>query len=206
MSISQQIRQYIGQAPFGDLITALHLLEAKFGTRAAIDQTLSRLCREGVIARVSRGLYAKPRTTNFGGRLLPNPEQIARAFAQLRGEPAPQMHGAEAARRFGLTMQMPSEITYLTPGSSREFSIGALRLKLEHAPHRHLLLAGSLAGEALSALFYLGQREADLEAMKRIGQQLPLEAWKSLLEILEELPRWLRRLLRRTVPMNWSQI
>ena len=190
---SQKIKTFIETSPFGELITALRLLEAGLGTRATIDQTLSRLCRQGIISRLGRGLYAKPRTTNLGGRILPNPEQIAQAFALTRHEPAAQPHGAEAARQFGLTTQMPAEVTYLTKGASRLLMLGKLRLRFEHAPARHLLLAGTLAGKALSALFYLGRFEATPEKIQTIHNHLPVEQWQALQTIAVRLPKWLQR-------------
>jgi hypothetical protein len=198
---SQNIKAFIEASAFGELITAIGLLQAGLGTRAAIDQTLSRLYRQGFISRLGRGIYAKPHTTAFG-RVLPKPEQIAQAFAATRGEPAAQPHGAEAARQFGLTTQMPAEVTYLTTGSSRLLLIGKLRLRFEHAPPRHLLLAGTLAGKALSALFYLGRKEAKLEQIQKIHDQLPLEQWQALLGITAQLPHWLQRCLQMPQPFG----
>jgi hypothetical protein len=193
--ISQNIKTFIETSAFGEFITAIGLLKAGLGTRAAIDQTLSRLCRQGVISRLGRGLYAKPRTTAFG-RVLPKPEQIAKAFAATRGEPDIQPHGAEAARQFGLTTQMPAEMTYLTTGSSRLLMLGKLRLRFEHAPKRHLLLAGTLAGKALSALFYLGRFETTAQHIQKIQALLPLEQWQALQGIAAQLPKWLQRCLQ----------
>jgi Family of unknown function (DUF6088) len=198
MTITQQIRDFIETSAFGELITAVQLLERGLGKRAAIDQTLSRLHRAGLISRIGRGLYAKGRPTRFGARVLPNAEQIARAFAATRAEPALQPHGAEAARRLGLTTQMPAETTYLTRGSSRTLRIGQLRLRFEHAPAKHLLLAGRPAGTALSALFHLGRFEATLETIQHIRAHLPLEEWHALLGALSDLPKWLRTRLQRS--------
>lgn len=192
MTISKTIRALIENNPFGTLIMASTLLKSGLGTRAAIDQTLSRLARSGFIERLSRGIYTKPRITNFGGRLLPSPEQIARAFAVSTQQTALPVHGAEAARRFGLTTQMLAEVTFLTRGSSRLMQLKQLQLRFLHASKKHFLLAGQLAGEAISALLYVGRRETKQITIKQIKQKLGSSQWQALLGVLEELPKWLR--------------
>jgi predicted transcriptional regulator of viral defense system len=144
VTISKTIRAHLEHRPFGELITATGLLALGLGTRTAIDQTLSRLCRQGLISRIARGVYAKPRDTRFGGRILPDANEIAMAFAKLRGQKL-QIHGAEAVRRFGLTTQMPSTATYLTDGPDRTLHLGNLEVHLEHAPAKMFLLAGRLS-------------------------------------------------------------
>lgn len=191
MTISKSIRAQIDQRPFGELITALGLLELGLGTRSAIDQTLSRLCRSGFIKRIARGVYAKPQSTRFGGSILPDANQITAAFARLRGITL-QPHGAEAVRRLGLSTQMPARSTFLTDGPNRTLHIGALKIRLEHAPKRMLLLAGCLAGLAISALFYMGRREATPETIKAILLKLPISERQALLASRSRLPKWLR--------------
>lgn len=198
MTISKTIRNHLEHRPFGELITATGLLELGLGTRTAIDQTLSRLCRQGLIARIARGVYAKPRATRFGGRILPDANEIATAFARLRGQQL-QIHGAEAVRRFGLTTQMPATTTYLTDGPDRTLHLGKLEVRLEHAPAKMFLLAGRLAGQALSALRFLGRREAKPKTIHQVLQQLPNLERQALLETRASLPNWLQRPLEQVM-------
>lgn len=192
MTISKTIRTHLEHRPFGELITATGLLGLGLGTRTAIDQTLSRLCRQGFIARIARGVYAKPRATRFGGRILPEANEIATAFAKLRGQQL-QIHGAEAVRRFGLTTQMPATTTYLTDGPNRTLHLGNLEVHLEHAPAKMFLLAGRLAGQALRALRFLGRRETKPKTINQVLQQLPNLEREALLETRASLPNWLSK-------------
>ena len=59
--------------PEGGVLSPKEFLH--LGSRAAIDQALSRLAKEGKLLRVARGIYVAPVSRRFGTR-APAPEQI----------------------------------------------------------------------------------------------------------------------------------
>jgi hypothetical protein len=80
----------------------------------AVAQTLSRLARKGVIQRLGKGLYYRPRLTAFG-ESLPNSSQIRALPIRLKKAfPA----GVAAANLLGFTTQNPARIELATNGSS----------------------------------------------------------------------------------------
>lgn len=80
----------------------------------AVAQTLSRLARQGIIQRLGKGLYYRPRLTAFGDS-LPNSAQIrALPIRQKKAFPA----GVAAANLLGFTTQNPARIELATNGSS----------------------------------------------------------------------------------------
>ncbi|MFN0076326.1 MAG: DUF6088 family protein [Prosthecobacter sp.] len=85
------------------------------GSRAAVDQVLSRLVKKGTLERVDRGVYALPKISPVLGRLSPEPEAVAQALAR-RGAQRLIPAGAHAANLLGLTTQVPARIEYLTDG------------------------------------------------------------------------------------------
>lgn len=190
MTTAQTIRNHIASLAFGELLTALGLLEAGCGSRDAIDQTLSRLSRAGLITRIARGVYTKPRASRFGGVLLPDPVAMAHAFAKLRGLTL-ELNGAEAIRRFGLSTQMPAQLSFQTSGRTHTLRVGKLTVTLEHAPNNRLLLAGRLAGQALTALLYIGRERIKSQDIRRVLEQLPAPEREALKPALPNLPRWL---------------
>ncbi|MBI5764583.1 MAG: hypothetical protein HZA51_13790 [Planctomycetes bacterium] len=70
---------------------------------AAAAQALSRMAREGVIERLSKGIYYRSRPTTFG-KSRPNPAAI-RSLATTRNIVFPS--GIAAASRLGFTTQNP---------------------------------------------------------------------------------------------------
>jgi hypothetical protein len=80
----------------------------------AVAQTLSRLSRQGMIHRLGKGLYYRPRETAFGPS-RPNPALMRSLALRHKGVfPA----GIGAANLLGFTTQNPSRIELATDGAS----------------------------------------------------------------------------------------
>ena len=71
----------------------------------AVAQALSRLTREGLIERLSKGIYYRNRETAFG-KSKPNPASIRKLASQRK---ALFPSGLEAANLLGFTAQMPKQ-------------------------------------------------------------------------------------------------
>jgi hypothetical protein len=80
----------------------------------AVAQALSRLCRLGMIQRLGKGLYYKPRQTAFGPS-QPNPSQL-RALSIVGKGIFPA--GCAAANLLGFTTQHPAKLEVATNGLS----------------------------------------------------------------------------------------
>ena len=80
----------------------------------AVAQSLSRLTREGVLQRLGKGLYYRPRPTAFGPS-KPNPA-VVRALPVRRAAVFPS--GTAAANLLGFTTQNPARVEVATTGTS----------------------------------------------------------------------------------------
>lgn len=159
MSVSESLSNRIKHMPKGKPFT--RALFAQAGTRASVDKALSRMVLRGLLVRVARGVYMRPKLSEYTGRKVrANPIQVMEAIARARGETI-QVHGAEAVRRFGLSTQMQVVPTYYTSGSSREIRIGNAVVRLQYSSNQRLQHAGTPVGMALTALMYLGRKGAD---------------------------------------------
>ncbi|MBB0025229.1 MULTISPECIES: DUF6088 family protein [Burkholderiaceae] len=188
MKTSQAIRERIAAQAVGEPFTPA--LFAGLGTRAAVDQALMRLVKSGNVERIGHGLYVVPKVSRFGIKALPAPEQIAQTVAGAEGATI-EVHGAEAARRFGLTTQVPAQAVFYTTGSSREIRLGKLTIRLQHVAPRKLALAGRPAGLALSALWYLGRHQVTSGTFKRIAEKLPSGEFEVLRGAKASMPAWM---------------
>ena len=191
MTITERVKKRIEEMPTGEPFSPAVFLW--FGPRAAIDQALSRLVRRGQIARVTRGLYVRPNESRWVGKVPPAPEAIARALAEAAGAKV-AVHGAEAARHFGLTTQVPTQPVFMTTGPSRRFKLGNLECSLKHTSARKLALAGRPAGLALSAMWYLGKGQVTPEVVKRIQSRLEPAEFEALQRA--PLPAWMSEAIR----------
>ena len=184
--LAEQILSCAAPLPEGTPLAAKGLLH--LGNRAAIDQALSRLTREGKLMRSGRGLYVRLIESRFGTR-APSPEKVVTEEARVRGEIiAP--HGAAAANRLGLTTQVPMGTVYLTSGRSRRLKLGAQSIELKHVPRWQLTNAHRPSGEVVRALAWAGRSEAP-EALARIKRQLSAEVREELVASRTALPEWL---------------
>ena len=166
------------------------------GTRASVDQTLSRLVKFGMIARVARGVFVRPEISRFVGPVPPEPIKVAEALAKINGAQV-QVHGAEAARRLALTTQMPTQAVFNTSGPSRRVRLDGLELRLQHVSPRKLLLAGRPAGLALAALWYLGKDEVTVATIAKIRAQLAPGDFAELQSVASAMPAWMSDALFR---------
>lgn len=181
-----QILAYSAALPEGTPVSAKELLH--LGSRAAIDQTLSRLVKRGQLLRAGRGLYVHPLETRFGER-PPSIETVVHAIGKSKGEIIAS-HGAAAANALGLTTQVPVRAIYLTSGPSRTVALGAQSIELRHAPSWQLAMAGRPAGEAIRALAWLGKGSTS-SAMQSLKKRLPPSALNEMVGARARLPTWL---------------
>ncbi|PWF23788.1 DUF6088 family protein [Corticimicrobacter populi] len=188
MSTSQAIRERIAVQLPGEPFTPA--IFAGLGSRAAIDQALMRLAKAGSIERIGHGLYVVPKVGRFGIKALPAPEQVAQTIAQAEGATI-EIHGAEAARRFGFSTQMPAQAVFYTSGSSRVVRFGKMTVRLQHVAARKLVLAGRPAGQALSALWYLGRHHVTSSSFRRLAQKLAPPEFQALCSAKASMPAWM---------------
>jgi hypothetical protein len=184
--LSEKIMKYAAALPEGAPIVAKGLLH--LGSRAAVDQALSRLARRGALLRAGRGLYVRPVETRFGTR-APAAEKVVSALAQQCGETVTSS-GASAANALGLTPQVPTRTVFLTSGPSRKLHLGRQTVELKHAPRWQLALPNRPAGEAVRALAWLGPAKAG-QALRMLKRKLPRSAFQEMASVSQLLPPWM---------------
>jgi hypothetical protein len=192
MSTAETIRNRVLRVRRGEPFTNTRFL--KLGSRASVDKTLSRLVEEGVIQRIARGVFVRPKKSRFIGSVMPDVAKVVAVMARDHGETI-QVHGAEAARRFKLSTQVPTTPVFYTSGPSRELKVGNLIVKLRHVSHRKLHLAGKRPGLALSALWYLGKNNVNANVVSAIRDGLTAEEFETLKHT--DMPGWMASALER---------
>ena len=187
MSVAQEIKSEIKNILVGEPFSNNGFL--KLGSRPAVDKAFSRLVAEGFIERVTRGVFVRPKKSRFVGNVMPEISKVVAVIAQASGETL-QVHGAEAARRFKISTQMPLTPVYYTNGTSREIQVGKLKTKLVHtSSNRKLQHAGTKPGLALTALWYLGKEQMNLENVHCIREGLSDDEFATLLSTA--MPAWM---------------
>ena len=99
--------------------------------------------------------------------------------------------GDMAANALGLTMlQVPVRQVHLTSGPNRKLKLGGLVVELRHAPRWQLVAPHRPAGDAVSALGWLGPEEVkgNLEAIEKRLSSRDLEELAATRAVM---PAWL---------------
>lgn len=185
-TLAKQVLEHASRLPEGTPLAAKELLH--LGTRAAVDQVLSRLVGRGTLLRAGRGIYVLPVEGRFGTR-APSALKMVEGLANQRGETIVS-HGAAAANALGLTTQVPMRSVYLTSGRSRQLKLGAQTVEFRHAPIWQLIFPGRAAGDVVRALAWLGPEKA-AEAIQKLRSKLPSSELEEVALARARLPTWM---------------
>lgn len=202
-SLPKLIMEHASVTPEGTLLCPNALLH--LGTRAAVDQALSRLARNGRLMRVCQGMYAHPVETRFGFR-PPSVEKVVSSLSVLTGETIVPCGGA-SAHVLGFTTQVPVRSVYLTSGPDRCLKLGALRVDLRHAPDWQLVAPRTRAGDTLRALAWLGPLEIE-KHLGTIRRRLTDDEFEELAMLRAAMPTWMAEPVSRMIarePVNVEQ-
>lgn len=187
-SVYEKLRGQIEKHERGTIFVTREFLE--LGSRAAVDEALSRLAKEGIIRRLRRGLYDYPRLHPTLGPVPADPDQIADALARKTGGRLLST-GAQAANILGLSTQVPARPVYLTDGRRRTVQVGGQTIELRHAEPRSLAGAGRIEGAVIQALRHLGPEHIDTATIERLHQTLTAREKAALRREALSAPGWL---------------
>lgn len=192
-SIESRIRSRIGRRGAGNVFVPGEFLD--LGSRRAIDLTLHRLTKAGVIRRLARGVYDYPKVHPRLGMLMPSVLKVADAMAR-RDRARLQPAGAYAANLLGLSEQVPAKAVFLTDGPSRIVRIGPMTIELRRTTPRNMAAAGRLSGLIIQALRELGREHVTPQRIAMLRKKLPAKKRAGLLKDLKLAPAWMHPILR----------
>lgn len=184
-SLADKMLKRIRARGRGSVFTPADFLD--LGSRANVDQTLSRLVARKQLRKLARGLYDHPRLSARLGALSPAPDQVAKALAF---DSALQAPGSVTANQLGLTTQVTAKPIYLTDGPARKATIGRQTITLKHTSR--LPAAGKPAGDVYQALRWLGRDGVTPDVVRKLKSQLPLSTKRDLTKVARRAPAWMR--------------
>lgn len=158
------------------------------GSRFAVDQTFTRLTRDGKILRISRGIYVLPIKNEFGSR-FPTNESVIKSIEARSGECIVESD-ATSANILGVTPNKSDVNILTTSGSSRTLRIGDRSIELKHGNRCQLAFGKRPVGMAVRALLWIKpDRVAD--SLELIHEKLDANEWSILHSSRSILPSWM---------------
>ena len=193
-TLPESILDHSRQLPEGGMLSPKDFLH--LGSRAAVDQALSRLAKAGHLIRAARGLYIAP-IAGQGEQGAPAMDKVISGLASKNQEEI-ALDGARSAQMLGLSAQVSDGDVFLTSGRTRTLKVGDVAAEVRRAPRWMLLLGATTAGAVIRALAWLGEAQVGT-AMEKLRQQLTPIDWQALGSVRSLLPSWMALAIGREV-------
>ena len=139
-----------------------------------VGNVCSELVKEGVLMRLSQGIYYKPVKTRLGV-LFPTVEELIKVIAK-RDHAVILPTGNTAIHQLGLTTQVPTNYEFLTNGAARKLKVGNRTITLKHGVANNFAFKGRLMPVLHQALKAIGKENITQEMLGQIAlllQNLP---------------------------------
>ena len=189
-SIADKIQRRINTSKTGSIFLPVDFLD--LANRNAVDQALHQLVKQNFLTRVAQGIYYHPQySTLLKKELSPNVAEIVSSIAK-RENLTIQPSGATAANLLGLSLQVPGKITYVTNGAPKKIKIENQTIEFKPTSTKGLTGAGTVVGNVIQALKYLGKEEINEEVIAKLHKILQPKDKKALLAALKYVPGWMR--------------
>jgi hypothetical protein len=161
------------------------------GSRAGIDQALSRLVRAGLVRRMARGFYDWPRHSPIlDAPAPPDPAAAIAALSRRIGQPIVRDQLA-AAYAMGLTTAVPTRFAYVSARKAADLVIAGRKIAIAKAPAALRAWLGSPAAPIVQALLWARDAHLELDAAAAtIARHAPDAAKHALARDLSRLPDW----------------
>lgn len=166
------------------------------GSRGAIDVALYRLNVAGIIRRITRGLYDYPLYSELlKQKLSPDYNQIAKALSRKYGWTiCPD--GETALNLLDLSTQVPSKITYLSNGPTKQVKIGKQVLYFKHTSLKEINIKDDKSALIVQALKVLGKERIDDRIILCIKKHLTEKEKKRALKSTKYVADWIYEIIQ----------
>ena len=196
-STHNQIKNVILGSRKGKIIFSSNFFQ--YGTDVAIRHTFSRLCKEGILIRLSAGIYLYPEIDKEIGVIYPSIEKIAKEIAkQEKARIIPT--GVYALNALGLSTQIPMRVVFLTDSTPRMINIeGEASIKFKKTTPKYLSFKSKLVSLIVFALREIGENKATDEQLEKI-KNLPQNEQKEIItNDLTLAPMWVKNTISKLI-------
>ncbi|WP_409525541.1 DUF6088 family protein [Nitrincola sp. MINF-07-Sa-05] len=196
MSVSSKVSQRIQRMKRGVPFSISRFYE--LGSQTAVQKALSRLSEEGVIERVAKGIYVRPKPLPSlpAIKVKTSAVSVARLWAREHRYILVSQ-GQEAAYRLGLQTQAPVKTIFWSDGPSRTFAVGNEVVEVRHIARQKLRWSGRPEGELFRGLSVTPPSGGGLQAL--------LKAFRRLGLTKQESQAVVERLKASSLPKAWQE-
>ena len=127
MTVSQKIEKQLGQIPMGTPFRYqdLGIEEAEYNAAAS---AISRLVSSGILSRVAKGVFYKPKKTVFG-IAKPKESDLLKEYLFKNGKRVAYITGMNLYNKMGLTTQVPTQVFVATMTRRSPVTVGNITIR-----------------------------------------------------------------------------
>jgi predicted transcriptional regulator of viral defense system len=201
-SIKNKIELTIKQKGRGKIIFTKDF--SLLGTEFVIRQSLSRLCKEGLILRLSAGAYLYPKISKLIGTVYPSINEIIEQIAK-REKSRIVPTGLYALNKIGLSTQVPMRFVFLTDGAARELTIAGVKVKFQKTIAKNLAFKGKLTILVVFALKEIGKNNLQANELHKINELLSHEPKDVIIHDSRLAPNWIAEIMLNTLKIKTDE-
>ena len=191
----QEIRARILAAEDGAVFVAPDF--ADIADTATIRQGLKRLYQSGIIRRIIRGIYEKPKYSKLLDEYVAaDPDAVAKAMARsYHWTIAPC--GNTALNLLGLSTQVTAVWSYISDGPYKTYEWNSTKLEFKHRTNKEITGLSYMTSLVIQALKTLGRTNVTPEIIQTLSEKLSEAEKQACLKEATESTDWVYDTIRK---------
>lgn len=191
----QEIRARILAAEDGAVFVAPDF--ADIADTATIRQGLKRLYQSGIIRRIIRGVYEKPKYSKLLDEYVAaDPDVVAKALARCyHWTIAPC--GNTALNLLGLSTQVTAVWSYISDGPYKTYEWNSTKLEFKHRTNKEITGLSYMTSLVIQALKTLGRTNVTPEIIQTLSEKLSEAEKQACLKEATESTDWVYDTIRK---------
>ena len=191
----QEIRARILAAEDGAVFVAPDF--ADIADTATIRQGLKRLYQSGIIRRIIRGVYEKPKYSKLLDEYVAaDPDAVAKALARsYHWTIAPC--GNTALNLLGLSTQVTAVWSYISDGPYKTYEWNSTKLEFKHRTNKEITGLSYMTSLVIQALKTLGRTNVTPEIIQALSEKLSEDEKRACLKEATESTDWVYDTIRK---------
>ena len=193
-SYISQMNKRINEEPYGRSFVVSDFTDIM--DYEAAKKNIARLEKSGVLRRVIRGIYDKPKYSKLLNEYAaPDINEIALALARnYNWTIAPS--GSTALNLLGLSTQVPANWEYISTGPYRSYDIGKSKLQFSHRANKTIEGMSWKTAMVIEALKAIGKDSVDDRTIKQLKSRLAKADRKTLLTEARQTTSWIYSIIK----------
>ena len=190
-SDKERIRREVTRGKYGAVFTTSSFpgVTANYATKL-----LSAFEKDGLLVRISKGVYLKAKKTRFGVSYPPVEKIVSQIAKRDKAKIFPT--GETAANMIGLSEQVTMKTCFLTSGTARELNIDGRTVVLKRAAPKNFAYNNEVVGILVQALRSIGTENITDETKAKIPAILTdVKTDRRFEADLKLAPAWVEKLI-----------